>query len=553
VVDAGRLTWWFEYGTTTTYGKTTAKMSGTFTAGAAASATAAGLTPGTAYHARLCETDSQGQTGCARDVVFVTAGPGNGDIACGDSKSAQEVLLLHPGGWVGGAPGDMRWGCDYFAARGYYAVGLNYPLFDYTGAAAYAQAAARSGRAAGRRVVALGYSAGASLSSVLAGDREVDAAVNMAGPLDYVDHWPADYPSDYFLSQAGMGHCTATDTSGCAAYRTAQPISHMSATSSPQLLVRDATDDMDLAEQPAEAVPVSPANKMVTLHTSCCGHLQDLANFVPQGYAFLNMLAQKSTLSADRAAPSTPTGLRATVTTATTTATWAAGSDQDLSGYRVYLDGKLAAQPGADATAVVPTPAAGGTHTVDVRAYDLSGNLSPAATTQVVTAPVATPSNGSPTGATARTSARRGHRLLSMHGRIRRPVRGRVAGTAVTDLVAGAYVGREQGILSLLGRTRLIVKGAGRATASGIAALTGTVVAVASRGDRLTGTAAGTATFIRAGRCKVRLVVTITGGTGRFTHAKGRLATAVRITTGVARGRSARGRTRTSITGWVSY
>jgi phosphodiesterase/alkaline phosphatase D-like protein len=76
-VDAvGRATsWWFELGTTTSYGTSTVvRSAGSGKGAVAVSETVAGLTPGAEYHVRLVARSSAGTTRGA-DVVFRTAGP----------------------------------------------------------------------------------------------------------------------------------------------------------------------------------------------------------------------------------------------------------------------------------------------------------------------------------------------------------------------------------------------------------------------------------------------------------------------------------------------
>ncbi|HEY7345844.1 MAG TPA: hypothetical protein VH620_09800, partial [Gaiella sp.] len=67
-------TWWFELGTTTSYGTSTVvRSAGSGRGAVAVSETLAGLTPGTEYHARLVARSSAGTTR-GTDVAFRTAG-----------------------------------------------------------------------------------------------------------------------------------------------------------------------------------------------------------------------------------------------------------------------------------------------------------------------------------------------------------------------------------------------------------------------------------------------------------------------------------------------
>ena len=67
-------TWWFDYGTSTKYGKSTSSKSAGSKAGAQkVSATLTGLTPATTYHYRLVAKSDAGTT-YAADATFTTTG-----------------------------------------------------------------------------------------------------------------------------------------------------------------------------------------------------------------------------------------------------------------------------------------------------------------------------------------------------------------------------------------------------------------------------------------------------------------------------------------------
>src|SRR2546423_10604027 len=67
-------TWYFDYGTSTSYGaKTPATSAGSGTTNANVSATISGLTPGTTYHYRFVATNATG-TSDGADGVFTTSG-----------------------------------------------------------------------------------------------------------------------------------------------------------------------------------------------------------------------------------------------------------------------------------------------------------------------------------------------------------------------------------------------------------------------------------------------------------------------------------------------
>ena len=100
---------------------------------------------------------------------------------------AMTVLMLHGGGWVFGRPAEMN---RYRPAlpRGAKVVDVDYALTDYRLGLAEAARVAASERAEGRRVIAVGWSAGGGYATALAARRQVDAAVALAPVIDYA-HW----------------------------------------------------------------------------------------------------------------------------------------------------------------------------------------------------------------------------------------------------------------------------------------------------------------------------------------------------------------------------
>jgi len=105
------------------------------------------------------------------------------DVTCAPSSTEPNatVLLIHAGGFLSGSAGLMMPECRAFAAIGYRAVSLDYPIANLAGARAYVFRAARRYRSLGR-VYALGASAGGTLAALLALEGQVDGAV-AAGPL----------------------------------------------------------------------------------------------------------------------------------------------------------------------------------------------------------------------------------------------------------------------------------------------------------------------------------------------------------------------------------
>ncbi len=77
---AGATSWWFEYGTSTGYGRATPHQSVDLAGPSAATSVFAGvadLAPGTEYHYRLCTRGGDGYGVCGGDRMFATSGHGS--------------------------------------------------------------------------------------------------------------------------------------------------------------------------------------------------------------------------------------------------------------------------------------------------------------------------------------------------------------------------------------------------------------------------------------------------------------------------------------------
>jgi dienelactone hydrolase len=101
-------------------------------------------------------------------------------------KLACLVLLLHAGGFVGGAPGDVA-NRVAIEQAGFRTQPVAYPLGDVP--AAYRAASALV--PPGRHVVAYGESAGGTIAAWLAAHGRVNAAVTVGAPTD-LRQWPPD-------------------------------------------------------------------------------------------------------------------------------------------------------------------------------------------------------------------------------------------------------------------------------------------------------------------------------------------------------------------------
>ena len=92
------ITYWFEYGTTSSYGhRTSTENAGPGTSQVPVSERVTGLAPGTTYHGRLCTQRSAAQT-CGSDVVFTTQSPGfREEVAIGSLKLPTAVRFAQDG------------------------------------------------------------------------------------------------------------------------------------------------------------------------------------------------------------------------------------------------------------------------------------------------------------------------------------------------------------------------------------------------------------------------------------------------------------------------
>ena len=106
-----------------------------------------------------------------------------------DTRPKATVLLFHQGGWVMGSAWMLKDECEAFARRGFEALSVAYPLHDYFGSLRAAERAVRWRR--GRRVYAIGWSAGGNLSAMLAVRGQIAGAVAVAAPTNLLT-WADD-------------------------------------------------------------------------------------------------------------------------------------------------------------------------------------------------------------------------------------------------------------------------------------------------------------------------------------------------------------------------
>lgn len=74
-IEPGEITYWFEYGTTDSYGMATESQTLSITAAIPVESVVVGLDPHTSYHYRLCVDDDKGHGLCGKDRTFSTTAP----------------------------------------------------------------------------------------------------------------------------------------------------------------------------------------------------------------------------------------------------------------------------------------------------------------------------------------------------------------------------------------------------------------------------------------------------------------------------------------------
>lgn len=165
-------------------------------------------------------------------------------------KRVPILLLVHGGGWCGGARQDMDLFARYAANAGYLAASVDYRLapphpypaacLDITAAADWLIAHADKYHADPARVGGFGISAGAHLISWLAVQPQspLTCAVSWAGPMDMLRE-PVTRP---FRGRA-LAFLNGCEHEMPEAYRSASPLHHVHAGIPPLLLVHGIVDD----------------------------------------------------------------------------------------------------------------------------------------------------------------------------------------------------------------------------------------------------------------------------------------------------------------------
>lgn len=165
------------------------------------------------------------------------AAPGgaHGDVVCKPARPARAgVVLLHGGGfWIGATRQYLREFCAPWAAAGFRAVGVDYPVRNFVGAIRASRRAARSLRGVVAPVVAFGESAGGTLALRLGLAGHVGAVAAIAAPTDLIS-WNRDDPT-FWTQVMGMS---------IADRRRASPIFRVGAWCPPTLLLHSPTDEV---------------------------------------------------------------------------------------------------------------------------------------------------------------------------------------------------------------------------------------------------------------------------------------------------------------------
>jgi acetyl esterase/lipase len=115
-----------------------------------------------------------GASASTNDLVVPAVGPQHGT-----------VVLLHPGGWIGGSQTDEAVLAQLLSLHGWRSVSLAYPLWNLPAAYSAATEATRTWRRPGQPLVAIGESAGGGIAEWLAARRRVDSAFAVGGPADF--------------------------------------------------------------------------------------------------------------------------------------------------------------------------------------------------------------------------------------------------------------------------------------------------------------------------------------------------------------------------------
>jgi hypothetical protein len=105
-----------------------------------------------------------------------------------NASSKPVMLILHPGGFIFGSPGDMAPAAEPARERGFRPLLVDYPLWNIAAARQSVRRAAKRNRQAGRDVYAYGESAGGTLAELLAQQGLVTAAAAQ-DPVSNVRRW----------------------------------------------------------------------------------------------------------------------------------------------------------------------------------------------------------------------------------------------------------------------------------------------------------------------------------------------------------------------------
>jgi acetyl esterase/lipase len=176
--------------------------------------------------------------------------------AARDARNAPVLVQIYGGAWQRGEPGDDEAFARYFAGRGFVVAAVDYrhapawrwpaQIDDVHLALAWVRSNVRQYGGDPDRMVLIGRSAGAQLALVAAyqaGTREVAGVVSLYGPVFLADGWRVPPRPDPLNVRAVLeSFLGGTPDQVPAAYAAASPITYLSPSSPPTLLVYGARD-----------------------------------------------------------------------------------------------------------------------------------------------------------------------------------------------------------------------------------------------------------------------------------------------------------------------
>jgi acetyl esterase/lipase len=187
---------------------------------------------------------------------------------------APTIILVHGGSWRSGDRQEMQWLPRTLAKRGYSVASIDYqmvpdatfpsPVQDVDAAIEYLKAHSKDFGIDVKRLVLMGRSAGAQIAAATAYQRnDIRGVIDLYGPMDMIWGYENSKPWHIVDGQAVIGaYLGGSPSDRRSVYDAASPVSHVSTSTPPTLILHGTKDELVSIEHSRMLVAKLSENKI---------------------------------------------------------------------------------------------------------------------------------------------------------------------------------------------------------------------------------------------------------------------------------------------------